>query len=111
MKKLSPFLKSLLIPISLLYGLIVYIRNLLFDFNILSITEFKIPIISVGNITVGGTGKTPVVEVFAKTLSQKGRKVAILSRGYRSKERSFATKMKQRFSSKRNQIPFFAYLV
>lgn len=42
-------------------------------------------VISIGNITVGGTGKTPVVELFARTLRDKGRKVSILSRGYKSK--------------------------
>lgn len=62
-------------------------------------------VVSIGNLTCGGTGKTPVVEVFAKTLSQKGRKVAILSRGYRSKDRSFLDKLKQRFSNKKGNVP------
>lgn len=88
MKKLSPILKSLLIPFSLLYGLIVFIRNLLFDFNILSITEFKIPIISVGNITVGGTGKTPHIE-YLITLLKDDYKIATLSRGYKRKSKGY----------------------
>ena len=88
MKKLSPILRSLLIPFSLLYGLIVSIRNLLFDFNILSITEFKIPIISVGNITVGGTGKTPHIEYLINLLKDDF-KLATLSRGYKRKSKGF----------------------
>lgn len=53
-------------------------------------------VISIGNLTVGGTGKTPVVEVFAKNLAARGRKVAILSRGYRSKSQPFLQKLKCR---------------
>jgi tetraacyldisaccharide 4'-kinase len=88
MKKLTPILKYLLIPFSLLYGLIVSVRNLLFDFNILPITEFKIPIISVGNITVGGTGKTPHIE-YLITLLKDDFKIATLSRGYKRKSKGY----------------------
>ncbi|MBN2597375.1 tetraacyldisaccharide 4'-kinase [Labilibaculum sp.] len=88
MKKLSPLLKSLLFPFSLLYGLIVSVRNLLFDFNILPSTEFKIPIISVGNITVGGTGKTPHIE-YLITLLKDDYKIATLSRGYKRKSKGY----------------------
>jgi tetraacyldisaccharide 4'-kinase len=51
--------RILLWPISLLYGLVTQIRNFLFDHHIIKSKEFNIPVISVGNITVGGTGKTP----------------------------------------------------
>jgi tetraacyldisaccharide 4'-kinase len=88
MKKLSPILKSLLFPFSLLYGMIVSVRNLLFDFNILHITEFKIPIISVGNITVGGTGKTPHIE-YLITLLNDDYTIATLSRGYKRKSKGY----------------------
>jgi tetraacyldisaccharide 4'-kinase len=88
MKKLHPILKSLLFPLSLLYGMIVSVRNLLFDFNILHITEFKIPIISVGNITVGGTGKTPHIE-YLITLLVDNYKIATLSRGYKRKSKGY----------------------
>lgn len=88
MKKLSPILRYLLIPFSLLYALIVGIRNLLFNFNILPITEFKIPIISVGNITVGGTGKTPHIEYLINLL-KNDYKLATLSRGYKRKSKGF----------------------
>jgi len=80
--------KYLLTPFSLIYGLIIYIRNLLFDYEIIKSSEFDIPIISVGNITVGGTGKTPHVEHLIRLLKEEF-KVATLSRGYKRKTRCF----------------------
>ena len=74
----------LLFPCSLIYGIIIWIRNKLYDKNIfrsLKINECKL--ISVGNISVGGTGKTPVIKFLAGYLSDRGYKIAILSRGYR----------------------------
>ena len=53
---------SLLYPFSLLYGMAVWFRNMLFDYQFIKSHEFPIPVISVGNITAGGTGKTPVTE-------------------------------------------------
>lgn len=73
--------KVLLLPISVLFGVIVAIRNLLFDFGILSSETFRTPVISVGNLSTGGTGKTPHVEYLIKLLKDKYR-VAVLSRGY-----------------------------
>lgn len=85
----APFvLKLLLFPFSLIYGFIVRVRNKLFDFNILKSKEFRIPVISVGNITVGGTGKTPHIEYLIEMLSGE-YKVAVLSRGYKRKTRNF----------------------
>ena len=55
-------LKLLLYPLSLIYGLIISIRNFMYDANIFKQHEFNVPIISVGNLTVGGTGKTPHAE-------------------------------------------------
>jgi tetraacyldisaccharide 4'-kinase len=77
-----------LLPFSLVYGLAVIIRNLLFNFRILKQTRFKIPVISVGNITAGGTGKTPHVEYLVNLLSGQFR-LAVLSRGYKRKTRNF----------------------
>lgn len=77
-----------LLPLSILYGLIVQARNLLFDLQILRSTRFKLPVIAVGNITVGGTGKTPHVEYLIRMLSHE-YKVAVLSRGYKRKTRHF----------------------
>ncbi|RPH32958.1 MAG: tetraacyldisaccharide 4'-kinase [Bacteroidales bacterium] len=85
MLKLVSFL---LAPFALLYGLIVKIRNLLFDYGILKSISFKKPVICVGNITVGGTGKTPHVEYLLKILSTSFN-VATLSRGYGRKTKGF----------------------
>lgn len=73
-----------LLPLSWLFGLIVFIRNKLFDWNILKQKEYSIPIICVGNITVGGTGKTPHTEYLIELLKKRYR-VAVLSRGYKRK--------------------------
>ena len=62
-------------------------------------------VVSIGNLSCGGTGKTPVVEVFAKTLSSQGRKVAILSRGYRSKKRSQWAKIRHLFGAQEMSLP------
>ncbi len=77
-----------LTPLSWLYGSAVYVRNKLFDANILKQEEFDVPIISVGNITVGGTGKTPHVEFIVSRLSGS-RNIAVLSRGYKRKTKGF----------------------
>ena len=78
------FLKLL----SILYGLAVSLRNELFTLRLLSSKEFDLPVISVGNITAGGTGKTPHTEYIAALLKAKF-KVAVLSRGYKRKTRGF----------------------
>ncbi|MBN2413295.1 tetraacyldisaccharide 4'-kinase [candidate division KSB1 bacterium] len=72
----------LLWPFSIIYGAITVIRNLLFDTGILPTVKIDCPVISVGNITVGGTGKTPTVITIAEWLLEKGFKVSIISRGY-----------------------------
>ena len=76
-----PFLKILLFPLSLLYGFVVYVRNLMFDLEIFKPKEHKVPLISVGNLCVGGSGKSPLVEYIVKLLSEHCQ-VAVLSRGY-----------------------------
>ena len=77
-----------LLPFTLFYGVAVLLRNWLFDFRILSSKRFKIPVISVGNITVGGTGKTPHVEYLVQLLKDDFR-VAVLSRGYKRETSDF----------------------
>jgi tetraacyldisaccharide 4'-kinase len=72
--------------ISCLFAGIVTIRLFLYNVGIMKRYPLGCQIISVGNITAGGTGKTPVVEIFARELQKSGRKVAILSRGYRKRE-------------------------
>jgi tetraacyldisaccharide 4'-kinase len=80
--------RLLLIPLSWLYGVLVWVRNYLFDQGVLISKSFRIPIISVGNISVGGTGKTPHVEYLLELLSGDLR-VATLSRGYKRKTRDY----------------------
>lgn len=77
-----------LLPLSWLYGMGVSIRNGLFDRNILQQHKFDIPVICVGNLTVGGTGKTPHIEYLIRLLSPQF-KVAVLSRGYKRKSKGF----------------------
>ena len=77
-----------LLPLSWLYGLGVGFRNLLFEMGILKSRSFSTPVISVGNITVGGTGKTPHVEYLVRLLKDQA-KVAVLSRGYKRKTSGF----------------------
>lgn len=77
-----------LYPLSLIYGVITGIRNFMYNTGILPSVEFRLPVICVGNITVGGTGKTPQTEYLAGLL-RENFKVAILSRGYKRKTRDF----------------------
>ena len=77
-----------LLPLSWLYGLGVRFRNLLFEMGILKSQPYSTPVISVGNITVGGTGKTPHVEYLVRLLKDQA-KVAVLSRGYKRKSSGF----------------------
>ena len=78
---------------SILFAQIIKIRYFLYDKRLLKNNPLGCLVIVVGNITVGGTGKTPVVEKLAKTLQQNGRKVGIISRGYKSKKESLTKKM------------------
>lgn len=88
MAKIDGFLKYVLTPFSWLYGFGVYMRNKMFDWGILKEVSFDIPVVGVGNITVGGTGKTPHVEYILECLRYK-RNIAVLSRGYKRKTRGF----------------------
>ena len=84
----SVLVKLLLAPFSLLYGLGVSIRNALYRFGALREVEFAIPVISVGNLSVGGTGKTPHIEYLVRMLKDYIY-VATLSRGYQRKSKGF----------------------
>ena len=83
----------LLKGVSLVFGGIVTLRYLLYRIGALRRFPLGIQVISIGNVTAGGTGKTPVTEIFARTLAAEGRKVAILSRGYRRKEAPWWTRL------------------
>jgi len=82
------FLRKIAFPFSILYGLITSIRNFLYDNGVLKSTEFKTPTIVVGNLSVGGTGKTPQIEYLIRLL-QNDYKIAVLSRGYKRKSKGF----------------------
>lgn len=81
--------RYLLLPLSFLYGGIIWLRNWLYDKNIIKSSAFSFPVICVGNLAVGGTGKTPMTELLVENL-HTSYKVATLSRGYKRKTKGFA---------------------
>ena len=81
-------LRFLLFPFAVLYDLITTIRNWLFDIGIFKPTSFDIPVIVVGNLSVGGTGKSPQIEYLIRLLKDNF-KIAVLSRGYKRKTKGF----------------------
>lgn len=82
------FLRIIAFPLSIIYGVLLFLRNKLYDFGIFPSTEFKVLTISVGNLCVGGTGKTPHIEYLVRLLSPEYY-IAILSRGYGRKTKDF----------------------
>ena len=88
MKRRSLLARIALVPCSKIYGGITWLRNKCFDWKVLREVEFDVPVITVGNIAVGGTGKTPHVEYLVGAF-RKTRRVAVLSRGYKRKSRGF----------------------
>jgi tetraacyldisaccharide 4'-kinase len=96
---MTKVLQIILYPVSLLYGLVMQIRNLLFDLRILPSIQFKTPVISVGNLSYGGTGKTPQIEYLIKLLHPPYF-VATLSRGYGRKSNGFIV------ASKRSNVKY-----
>lgn len=102
-QKEKPFWKKILLfPFYLLsfpYGAVIKGRTFFYSVGILKSKTLPFPIISVGNITVGGTGKTPLVMELARVLKQKGIPVAILSRGYKRKKTSVAIVSKENLLS------------
>ena len=83
--KRAALLRIILYSLSKVFTVAVKTRRFLYNFRILRDSTLGVQVIAIGNLTAGGTGKTPVVEKFARELQDAGRKVAILSRGYRSK--------------------------
>lgn len=81
-------LRFLLFPFSILYGLVVSIRNLFYDWGVYKSQSFDIPVICIGNLAVGGTGKSPMIEYLVRMLQDR-YKVAVLSRGYGRKTKGF----------------------
>ncbi|TMU50542.1 tetraacyldisaccharide 4'-kinase [Flagellimonas algicola] len=81
------FLRKIAFPFSLIYALIVHVRNYLFDWGVFKSISYETPTICVGNLSVGGTGKTPMIEYLIRILSN--HKIAVLSRGYKRKSKGF----------------------
>lgn len=81
--------RYLLFPFSLIYGAVIWLRNYCYDKNIFKSSAFNFPVITVGNLAVGGTGKTPMVEYLIRVLRNQYQ-VATLSRGYKRKTKGFA---------------------
>lgn len=82
------FLRLLLFPVSLIYGLVVVLRNLAYDAGIFKSKRYDLPVICIGNLAVGGAGKSPMAE-YLITLLKEQHKLATLSRGYGRKSRGF----------------------
>ena len=88
MNRKNPIIRYLLLPFAILYSMVTRLRNLMFEWKILPSRKFPIPIICIGNISVGGTGKTPFTE-YLVVLLKKQYRVAVLSRGYKRKTKGF----------------------
>ncbi|GAB2536152.1 tetraacyldisaccharide 4'-kinase [Rufibacter soli] len=87
MASVLSFISYLLLPFAMLYGAVVRLRNLLYDGEFFKVYRAPIPVVCVGNLSVGGTGKTPQVEYLARLLQP--RRIAILSRGYKRATKGF----------------------
>ena len=98
-------LNCYLSPLSFLYGIGVWLRNRLFDRDILHSEQYSIPLICIGNLSVGGTGKTPHTEYIIRLLKDKYR-VAVLSRGYKRQTSGFVLAGSECSSSEIGDEPF-----
>ena len=101
-------LRKILFPLAFLYWLVTFIRNWLYDKGIFKSFSFDIPIIAVGNLSVGGTGKTPQIEYLIRLLSDN-YKVAVLSRGYKRTTKGFILADENASASSIGDEPFQFY--
>ncbi len=101
-------LRKLLFPVSLLYALVVYMRNWFFDIGVYASKSYKTPIICIGNLSTGGTGKTPMVEVLLRLFSKK-YSIAVLSRGYGRKSKGLLLANKESTVTDLGDEPFQIY--
>ena len=99
------FLLNTLFVASRFYRMAIQIRIWMYEKRVIRNRSIGCLVVSIGNVSCGGTGKTPVVEVFARSLTEQGRRVAILSRGYRSKSLTFTEKMMKRLAHKKIELP------
>lgn len=81
------FIRILLLPLGFIYGLVMELRNRLYDWGVFKSRRFSVPLISVGNLTMGGGGKTPFTIFLARVLQKHYAKIAVVSRGYRRQSR------------------------
>ena len=103
--KKAALLRGVLFGLSKVFLIIVKGRRWLYEARIIRDHPLGVQVITVGNLTVGGTGKTPVVEKFARVLTDQGRKVAILSRGYRSKPPPLTQRWKNKLLLQDEVVP------
>ena len=103
--KRAAIVRFLLFLLSKVFLVIVKLRRFLYDVRIMRDYTIGVQVIAIGNLTVGGTGKTPVVEKFARELKTQGRTVAILSRGYRSKPPPLSKRLLDRLLLRRDRTP------
>ena len=103
--KAADLVRLILFVLSKVFLLVVKLRRFLYNVRILRDSTLGVQVIAIGNITVGGTGKTPVVEKFARELQNQGRTVAILSRGYRSKPPPLSKRLLDRILLRSDTTP------
>src|SRR6266480_4490562 len=99
------FVRGFAYGCSKLFQIAIKARRFLYNVRILRDSTLGVQVIAIGNLTVGGTGKTPVVEKFARELRDQGRNVAILSRGYRSKPPPLTKRLINRLFLRRERTP------
>lgn len=102
-------MRILLYPLALIYGAIVWLRNRLYDSGFFSSIEFNVPVITVGNLSVGGTGKTPHVEYLIRLLQYQYR-MATMSRGYKRRTQGFVLADEQANALRIGDEPMQYYL-
>ncbi|MCU0770260.1 MAG: tetraacyldisaccharide 4'-kinase [Verrucomicrobia bacterium] len=103
--KRAALMRGFLFGSSKLFTVAIKFRRFLYDHRVLRDATLGVQVIAIGNLTVGGTGKTPVVEKFARALQDEGRKVAILSRGYRSRPKPIHQRVLNRLLLRNDTTP------
>jgi tetraacyldisaccharide 4'-kinase len=103
--KRAAIARAMLLVLSRVFAVLVKLRRFLYNVRLLRDSTLGVQVIAIGNLTVGGTGKTPVVEKFARELQNQGRTVAILSRGYRSKPPPLTMRLVNKMLLRDDQTP------
>src|SRR5687767_2583312 len=103
--KKAAMVRFCLFLLSKVFYVAIKVRRVLYDLRLLRDYTIGVQVIAIGNLTVGGTGKTPVVEKFARELQDQGRTVAILSRGYRSKPPPFFKRLADKLLLREDRTP------